>query len=132
MQAAHGLPVSGRAMGMVPLVVSELVTNARKYAPALVPFLLTPEVNGGAVEVSVWDNPTPPAILTPGPISGRTMSSAQIGCFRHRRAHACGVERRRTDPSSAARSASDSVNSAFGRPIRAMVQASSRTARHSA
>ncbi|WP_229843804.1 hypothetical protein [Streptomyces chryseus] len=33
-QAAHGLPVSGRAMGMVPLAVSELVTNARKYAPA--------------------------------------------------------------------------------------------------
>lgn len=32
-QAVHGLPVSARAMGMVRLVVSELVTNARKYAP---------------------------------------------------------------------------------------------------
>ncbi|MDQ1014390.1 hypothetical protein [Streptomyces afghaniensis] len=31
-QAVHGLPVSERAMGMVQLVVSELVTNARKYA----------------------------------------------------------------------------------------------------
>lgn len=31
-QAVHGLPVSERAMGMVELVVSELVTNAYKYA----------------------------------------------------------------------------------------------------
>ncbi|MFF4291520.1 ATP-binding protein, partial [Streptomyces sp. NPDC001633] len=38
-QAVHGLPVSQRAMGMVQLVVSELVTNARKYAPG--PCLLT-------------------------------------------------------------------------------------------
>ncbi|GGX23230.1 ATP-binding protein [Streptomyces chryseus] len=65
-QAVHGLPVSGRAMGMVQLVVSELVTNARKYAPG--PCLLTLEVKSGAVEVSVWDsNPTPPAILAPDP-----------------------------------------------------------------
>lgn len=33
-QAVHGLPVSARAMDMVQLVVSEMVTNARKYAPA--------------------------------------------------------------------------------------------------
>jgi hypothetical protein len=33
-QAEQGLPVSARAMGMVQLVVSELVTNARKYASA--------------------------------------------------------------------------------------------------
>jgi hypothetical protein len=33
LQTVHGLPVSDRAMGMVQLVVSELVTNARKYAP---------------------------------------------------------------------------------------------------
>ncbi|MFD0492682.1 MULTISPECIES: ATP-binding protein [Streptomyces violaceusniger group] len=65
-QAVHGLPVSGRAMGMVQLVVSELVTNARKYAPG--PCLLTLEINGGAIEVAVWDsNPTPPAILAPDP-----------------------------------------------------------------
>ncbi|AXK36531.1 MFS transporter [Streptomyces armeniacus] len=37
-------------------------------------------------------------------------------------AHACGVERRRTHPSSAARSSSDRINSAFGRPIRATRQ----------
>ncbi|MFE5038626.1 ATP-binding protein [Streptomyces sp. NPDC056683] len=65
-QAVHGLPVSGRAMGMVQLVVSELVTNARKYAPG--PCLVTLEVSGGANEVTVWDsNPTPPAVLAPDP-----------------------------------------------------------------
>ncbi|MFI6438487.1 ATP-binding protein [Streptomyces sp. NPDC050759] len=52
--AVHGLPVSGRAVGVVELVVSELVTNARKYAPG--PCLLTLEVNEGAVEVTVWDS----------------------------------------------------------------------------
>ncbi|MEW2084794.1 ATP-binding protein [Streptomyces sp. NPDC005283] len=66
-QAVHGLPVSGRAIGLVQLVVSELVTNARKYAPG--PCLLTLKVSGGAVEVTVWDSdPTPPAILAPDPI----------------------------------------------------------------
>ncbi|MET9952465.1 ATP-binding protein [Streptomyces sp. NPDC006339] len=65
-QAVHGLPVSGRAMSVVQLVVSELVTNARKYAPG--PCLLNLEVQGGAVEVTVWDsNPTPPVILAPDP-----------------------------------------------------------------
>ncbi|NEC92257.1 ATP-binding protein [Streptomyces sp. SID12501] len=43
-------------MGMVQLVVSELVTNARKYAPG--PCLLTLKVEGGTVQVSVWDSNT--------------------------------------------------------------------------
>ncbi|MCG7204840.1 ATP-binding protein [Streptomyces arenae] len=65
-QAVHGLPVSGRAMGMVQLVVSELVTNARKYAPR--PCLLTLDIRNGAVEVSVWDSSTAmPAVLGPDP-----------------------------------------------------------------
>ncbi|MEU9247259.1 ATP-binding protein [Streptomyces sp. NPDC048385] len=65
-QAVHGLPVSKRAMGMVQLVVSELVTNARKYAPG--PCLLTLEIQQGTVEVTVWDSSTAlPAILTPDP-----------------------------------------------------------------
>ncbi|MFI1407723.1 MULTISPECIES: ATP-binding protein [Streptomyces] len=55
-QAVHGLPVSGRAMGMVQLAVSELVTNARKYAPG--PCLLDLEIVEGAVEISVWDSST--------------------------------------------------------------------------
>ncbi|GHE60095.1 hypothetical protein GCM10018785_31520 [Streptomyces longispororuber] len=65
-QAVHGLPVSGRAMGMVQLVVSELVTNARKYAPG--PCLLTLEIVDGAVRISVWDSGTAlPVILAPDP-----------------------------------------------------------------
>nr|WP_222723676.1 ATP-binding protein [Streptomyces sp. t39] len=65
-QAEYGLPVSGRVMGTVQLVVSELVTNARKYAPG--PCLLTLRIDGGAVEVTVWDsNPTPPTIPAPDP-----------------------------------------------------------------
>nr|WP_225803197.1 ATP-binding protein [Streptomyces sp. NK15101] len=65
-QAVHGLPVSERAMSVVELVVSELVTNARKYAPG--PCLLTLEVVGGSVEVTVWDsNPALPALLEPDP-----------------------------------------------------------------
>ncbi|MFE6365908.1 ATP-binding protein [Streptomyces sp. NPDC057806] len=66
LQAVHGLPVSGRALGMVQLVVSELVTNARKYAPG--PCLLTLEVSDGAIEVTVWDSSTTlPLILAPDP-----------------------------------------------------------------
>jgi hypothetical protein len=53
-QAVHGLPVSDRAMDVVQLVVSELVTNAEKYAPG--PCLLTLEVSDGCVEVTVWDS----------------------------------------------------------------------------
>ncbi|MGW0565985.1 ATP-binding protein [Streptomyces tauricus] len=66
LQAVHGLPVSARAMGMVQLVVSELVTNARKYAPG--PCLLTLEVADGAVQVSVWDSSiTLPTVLAADP-----------------------------------------------------------------
>ncbi|MFD3503083.1 ATP-binding protein [Streptomyces sp. NPDC058678] len=58
--------VSDRAMGLVQLVVSELVTNAHKYAPG--PCLLDLEINGGAVEVSVWDtDPTLPVARSPDP-----------------------------------------------------------------
>lgn len=59
LQAGHGIPVSGRVMGTVQLVVSELVTNARKYAPG--PCMLTLEATGSAVDVTVWDSePTLP------------------------------------------------------------------------
>ncbi|WP_329550507.1 ATP-binding protein [Streptomyces sp. NBC_00696] len=65
-QAKHGLPVSDRAMGMVQLAVSELVTNARKYAPG--PCLLALQVEGGAVQIAVWDSSTTlPLILPPDP-----------------------------------------------------------------
>lgn len=65
-QAEHGLPVSQRAMGMVQLVVSELVTNVHRYAPG--PCLLTLEVSEGDVEVTVWDSSTTlPLISGPDP-----------------------------------------------------------------
>ncbi|MFD3617130.1 ATP-binding protein [Streptomyces sp. NPDC058676] len=65
-QADHGLPVSKRAMGMVQLVVSELVTNARKYAPG--PCLVDLEISEGAVQVHVWDSSTTlPSVLETDP-----------------------------------------------------------------
>ncbi|MFF3518795.1 ATP-binding protein [Streptomyces sp. NPDC002573] len=53
-QAEHGLPVSQRAMDLTQLVVSELVTNAIKYAPG--PVLLDLRIAGDMVEVVVWDS----------------------------------------------------------------------------
>ena len=53
-RAEHGVAVSERAMELTRLVVSELVTNARKYAPG--PALLDLRVTGGTVEISVWDS----------------------------------------------------------------------------
>ncbi|MGW0425457.1 ATP-binding protein, partial [Streptomyces sp. NPDC003015] len=55
-QAVHGLPVSERAMDMVQLVFSELVTNARKHAPG--PCLVNLEIVEGAVQISAWDSST--------------------------------------------------------------------------
>ncbi|WP_030185283.1 ATP-binding protein, partial [Streptomyces sp. NRRL S-813] len=55
-----------RTWGMVQLVVSELVTNVRKHAPG--PWLLSLELDGGGVEVSVWDTePKAPVILPADP-----------------------------------------------------------------
>ena len=65
-QAEHGLPVAQRAMDLTQLVVSELVTNARKYAPG--PVLLDLLIVGDAVEVVVWD----------GHDSSRTLSALDI------------------------------------------------------
>jgi anti-sigma regulatory factor (Ser/Thr protein kinase) len=53
-QAEHGLPVSARVMDLTQLVVSELVTNARKYAPG--PVLMELRIVGAMVEVVVWDS----------------------------------------------------------------------------
>lgn len=66
LQAEHGLPVSGRAMGMVQLVVSERVMAPRKYA--LGPCLLDLEISEGAVQISVWDSSTTlPSVLAADP-----------------------------------------------------------------
>src|SRR3954452_6171505 len=53
-QAEYGLPVSARALDLTQLVVSELVTNARKYAPG--PVLMELRIIGAVVEVVVWDS----------------------------------------------------------------------------
>jgi anti-sigma regulatory factor (Ser/Thr protein kinase) len=62
----HQVTVSARARGLTQLVVSELVTNARKYAPG--PVLMELRLTACAVEVVVWDSdPTVPAVLAPDP-----------------------------------------------------------------
>ncbi|MFE9925608.1 ATP-binding protein [Streptomyces sp. NPDC005774] len=53
-QAEHGLRVPQRALDLTQLVVSELVTNARKYAPG--PVLMDLRIAGDTVEVVVWDS----------------------------------------------------------------------------
>ncbi|AIV34916.1 regulator [Streptomyces sp. CCM_MD2014] len=53
-RAEHDLPVSRRAIDLTQLVVSELVTNARKYAPG--PILMALRITGKTVEISVWDS----------------------------------------------------------------------------
>ncbi|WP_369268700.1 ATP-binding protein [Streptomyces sp. R11] len=53
-QSEHGVAVSQRCMELTQLVVSELVTNACKYAPG--PVLMDLRIEGGVVEVEVWDS----------------------------------------------------------------------------
>ncbi|MEH0549124.1 ATP-binding protein [Streptomyces sp. B21-105] len=62
----HHLPVPARARDLTQLVVSELVTNALKYAPG--PVLLELGINARAVDVVVWDSdPTVPAARAADP-----------------------------------------------------------------
>ncbi|MGW6271775.1 MULTISPECIES: ATP-binding protein [unclassified Streptomyces] len=53
-QKEQGLEVSARAMDLTQLVVSELVTNARKYAPG--PMLMELRIVDSAVAVTVHDS----------------------------------------------------------------------------
>ncbi|WP_371483711.1 ATP-binding protein [Kitasatospora sp. NBC_00315] len=52
-QSVRGVPVTGELADTVRLVVSELVTNAAKYAPG--PCLLDLELTGEEIRVTVWD-----------------------------------------------------------------------------
>ncbi|MFG3029120.1 ATP-binding protein [Streptomyces sp. NPDC048253] len=62
----HHLPVPPRARDLTQLVVSELVTNALKYAPG--PILLELCINARAVDIVVWDSdPTVPAAQAADP-----------------------------------------------------------------
>ena len=55
--ADHRLVVSARVRDLTQLVVSELVTNARKYAPG--PVLLELRVTADSVDIVVWDSDPP-------------------------------------------------------------------------
>ncbi|MFI8221260.1 ATP-binding protein [Streptomyces sp. NPDC085932] len=64
-QREYGLPVSQRATQSAQLVVSELVTNALKYAPG--PVLLELRIAADTMEVVVWDsNPVLPVARAAG------------------------------------------------------------------
>jgi anti-sigma regulatory factor (Ser/Thr protein kinase) len=69
-RTGHQLPVSDRAMDLTQLVVSELVTNAVKYAPG--PALMDLRIDGDAVEVVVWDSD--PVLPT-----ARTADAGRVG-----------------------------------------------------
>ncbi|MER6496705.1 MULTISPECIES: ATP-binding protein [Streptomyces] len=58
--ADHHLLVPARAADLVQLVVSELVTNALKYAPG--PVLMELRITAREVEIVVWDSD--PAVPT--------------------------------------------------------------------
>ncbi|MFD5428607.1 ATP-binding protein [Streptomyces sp. NPDC127084] len=65
-RAEQGLEVSSRATELTRLVVSELVTNACKYAPG--PVLMELGITETAIEVVVWDSdPNAPAARTTDP-----------------------------------------------------------------
>jgi signal transduction histidine kinase len=53
-QITYGVAVSQRGLDLTQLVVSELVTNARKYAPG--PVLMHLRIDGDVVEVEVSDS----------------------------------------------------------------------------
>ncbi|MGW1212462.1 ATP-binding protein [Streptomyces sp. NPDC002499] len=66
----HGVPVSARALALTRLVVSELVTNAHKYAPG--PARMDLRITDTQVEVTVRDS----ARVRPG---GRSLDPHRVG-----------------------------------------------------
>ncbi|MEV6117476.1 ATP-binding protein [Streptomyces sp. NPDC052109] len=65
-QAEHGVAVSARALDLTQLVVSEVVTNACKYAPG--PIRMDLRIAAARIEVSVWDSdPVLPVARTAEP-----------------------------------------------------------------
>ncbi|MEU9271873.1 ATP-binding protein [Streptomyces sp. NPDC048251] len=62
----HHLLVPARARDLTQLVVSELVTNALKYAPG--PVLMELRIHAGSVDIVVWDSdPTAPTARAADP-----------------------------------------------------------------
>ncbi|MFD5628993.1 MULTISPECIES: ATP-binding protein [unclassified Streptomyces] len=63
---SHGIPVARASVEIVQLVVSELVTNARKYAPG--PGRLRLRVMGTVLHIDLWDSsPVLPAAKVADP-----------------------------------------------------------------
>ena len=60
-QSQHGVAVTAALLEDARLVISELVTNAAKYAPG--PCLLDLELDGGILRITLWD--TQPALPVP-------------------------------------------------------------------
>ncbi|MFD0068975.1 ATP-binding protein [Streptomyces sp. NPDC059944] len=61
-----GVPVAQATVEIVQLIVSELVTNARKYAPG--PALLKLHIRGSVLKVELGDSsPVVPAAKAPNP-----------------------------------------------------------------
>jgi anti-sigma regulatory factor (Ser/Thr protein kinase) len=75
-QAEHSLPVSQRAVDVTQLVVSELVTNARKYAPG--PALMDLRIVGDLVEIVVWDSAPVLPVLPVLPVA-RATDAGRVG-----------------------------------------------------
>ncbi|MFF0093269.1 ATP-binding protein [Streptomyces canus] len=67
--ADHHLPVPPRARDLTQLVVSELVTNALKYAPG--PVLMELRINTHGVDVVVWDSATEDLFIEQEPVGKR-------------------------------------------------------------
>lgn len=66
LRTEHGIAVTARAMDLAQLVVSELVTNAYKYAHG--PALLCLRLVDAVVEIEVWDSdPVLPAARAADP-----------------------------------------------------------------
>ncbi|MEZ7007820.1 ATP-binding protein [Streptomyces sp. SCSIO 75703] len=81
LHAARGLVVSDRARDLVQLVVSELLTNACKYAPG--PSLVDLELAEDRVEVTVWDSAPVlpvPAAADPGRVGRHGLEIVMAVC----------------------------------------------------
>jgi anti-sigma regulatory factor (Ser/Thr protein kinase) len=81
LRAARGVAVSDRAVDVVQLVVSELLTNACKYAPG--PSLVDLELAEDRVEVSVWDSDPVlpvPAASDPGRVGRHGLEIVMAVC----------------------------------------------------
>jgi anti-sigma regulatory factor (Ser/Thr protein kinase) len=81
LRAARGVAVSDRTVDVVQLVVSELLTNACKYAPG--PSLVDLELADDRVEVSVWDSDPVlpvPAASDPGRVGRHGLEIVMAVC----------------------------------------------------